>query len=76
LDHHGNVVGVVVAKLNALKIASATGDIPQNVNFAIKACVAQAFLDAHDVRRGLFDDIVPDDEVGAPLSTLEMAKVA
>ncbi len=45
-DRNGNVVGVVVAKLNALKIASATGDIPQNVNFAIKASVATAFLDA------------------------------
>jgi serine protease Do len=43
------VVGVVVAKLNALKIASATGDIPQNVNFAIKASVATAFLDAQRV---------------------------
>jgi serine protease Do len=33
-DRNGNVVGIVVAKLNALGIASATGDIPQNVNFA------------------------------------------
>ena len=30
-------------------IASATGDIPQNVNFAIKASVAAAFLDAQRV---------------------------
>ena len=48
-DRYGNVIGVVVAKLNALKIASATGDIPQNVNFAIKASVATAFLDAQRV---------------------------
>jgi hypothetical protein len=48
-DRYGNVVGVVVAKLNALKIASATGDIPQNVNFAIKASVAIGFLDAQRV---------------------------
>jgi TPR repeat protein len=49
LDRSGAVVGVVVAKLNALEVASATGDIPQNVNFAIKASVAAAFLDAQHV---------------------------
>jgi S1-C subfamily serine protease len=49
LDRNGNVVGIVVAKLNALGIASATGDIPQNVNFAIKASVAAAFLKAQGV---------------------------
>ena len=35
LDQSGNVIGVVVSKLDTLKIARATGDIPQNVNFAI-----------------------------------------
>jgi serine protease Do len=49
LDRSGTVVGVVVAKLNALEIASVTGDIPQNVNFAITASVAAAFLDAQRV---------------------------
>ena len=60
-DRYGNVVGVVVAKLNALKIASATGDIPQNVNFAIKASVAKAFLDAQR-QPNPFDqfDVFPD----------------
>jgi len=50
LDLSGNVVGVVVAKLDALKVAEATGDIPQNVNFAIKDSVARAFLDAKGIR--------------------------
>jgi serine protease Do len=49
LDRSGNVVGIVVAKLDALKVASVIGDIPQNVNFAIKASVAAAFLEAHGV---------------------------
>jgi TPR repeat protein len=49
LDMSGNVVGVVVSKLDALKVAEATGDIPQNVNFAIKDSVARAFLDAKGV---------------------------
>jgi uncharacterized protein len=46
----GNVVGVVVSKLNAAKMASITGDIPQNVNFAISPLVLQAFLEANGVR--------------------------
>ena len=38
LDNSGNVVGIVVAKLNAARIAEMTdGDIPQNVNFAVKS---------------------------------------
>ena len=49
LDMAGNAVGVVIAKLDAIAIAQATGDIPQNVNFAIGAGVARAFLDAENV---------------------------
>lgn len=45
LDAQGHVVGVVVSKLNAARIAQITGgDIPQNVNFAIKGPEAAAFL--------------------------------
>ena len=49
LDTSGNVVGVVVARLDALKMARRTGRLPQNVNFAISEGAARAFLDAHDV---------------------------
>jgi serine protease Do len=45
LDRSGNVVGVIQSKLDAIKVAGATGDIPQNVNFAIKGDVATNFLD-------------------------------
>lgn len=68
-DRYGNVVGVVVAKLNALKIASATGDIPQNVNFAIKASVAVGFLDAQRVTHF-------DREIAGTLSTPDIAAQA
>lgn len=44
LDRSGNVVGVVVSKLNAQRVAERTGDIPQNVNFAIKGDRAIGFL--------------------------------
>lgn len=43
-DLSGNVVGIVVTKLNARLIAEEMGDFPQNVNFAIKERVARIFL--------------------------------
>lgn len=49
LDESGNVVGVITSKLDALKIAVATGDLPQNINFAINASLAMTFLDANRV---------------------------
>lgn len=52
LDLAGNVVGVIVSKLNAQRIAQQTGDIPQNVNFAVQGAVARLFLDAGGQRYG------------------------
>ena len=49
LDRSGNVVGVVVSKLDAVVVFDATGDVPQNVNFAISQGVLQSFLDSHAV---------------------------
>ncbi len=49
LDTSGNVVGVVVSKLDAVAVAAINGDIPQNVNFAISLGTLQAFLDSNDV---------------------------
>lgn len=46
LDSDGVIVGVVSAKLNAVRVHEMTGDIPQNVNFAIKAALACSFLEA------------------------------
>src|SRR5262249_43101889 len=46
LGGNGTVVGVVVGKLNAIAVAEATGDIPQNVNFAVSLGTLQSFLDA------------------------------
>lgn len=50
LDQSGNLIGVVVEKLDAIKVAKAIGDIPQNINFAVKGEVAQVFLKAHKVK--------------------------
>ncbi|MCA3425788.1 MAG: trypsin-like peptidase domain-containing protein [Roseomonas sp.] len=49
LDMRGQVIGVVVSKLNAGQIARQTGDIPQNVNFAVKHTEAVAFLREQNV---------------------------
>lgn len=46
VDHYGAVIGVVVSKLDALAVAKQVGDIPQNVNFAVKGKVVEAFLEA------------------------------
>ena len=48
-DQAGNVIGVVTSKLDALKIAASVGDLPQNVNFAIRGDVVRAFLEAQHV---------------------------
>jgi len=62
LDSAGNAVGVVVSKLDALRIARATGDIPQNVNFAVSAGTARAFLDSE----GIAYATAPSDKPRAP----------
>jgi S1-C subfamily serine protease len=50
IDEAGRLMGVVVSKLNAMAVARATGDIPQNVNFAIKVSTLVNFLEAHNIR--------------------------
>ncbi len=52
LDKFGNVVGVIVAKLNVLGVAKYTNDVAQNVNFAIKAATAANFLETNGVTAG------------------------
>ncbi len=58
-DGSGRVIGVVVSKLDAMKIARATGDIPQNVNFGIRTSVAAAFLANQGVSLALADAQTP-----------------
>jgi len=49
LDVTGSVIGVVVSKLDSVAIANITGDIPQNVNFAITAATLEKFLQSAGV---------------------------
>jgi len=65
----GNVIAIAQSKLNAIKIAKVTGDIPQNINFAIKGSVILEFLEANDVK---YLTRVP----GQPLKVSEIAASA
>jgi S1-C subfamily serine protease len=44
-DTTGQIVGVVTGKLDGLRVAAATGNIPENINFAIKTGALRDFLD-------------------------------
>lgn len=71
LDMSGHVVGVVSSKLNALKFAKATGDIPENINFALKTGTVRDFLDNSVVPYGTEqsqDDLKPGDIASAARS--------
>ena len=69
LDMHGHVVGVIVSKLNAQRIAQATGDIPQNVNFAVKHTEAIDFMREHGIQPQL-------DQGGAQRTAAEIGDLA
>ncbi len=49
LNQAGRVNGIVTYKLNAARELKTTGDISQNVNFALKTSVLRAFLDGNNV---------------------------
>jgi S1-C subfamily serine protease len=57
LDRSGNVVGIVESKLDAIKAAIATGDIPQNVNFAVHSAIITSLLDSYTINY----DIAPSE---------------
>lgn len=50
LDTSGHVIGVVVSKLDVIQIAEVTGDVAQNVNFAVHWATLRSFLDDQGVQ--------------------------
>jgi TPR repeat protein len=46
VDEHGNVVGVVSAKLDELAVLEASGSLPENVNYAVKSSFLLKFLES------------------------------
>lgn len=66
-DASGSVIGVVVGKLNAGAVARATGDIPQNVNFAVSLQALSDFLMKNNVPMRTVDR-------GASIDTAQLAE--
>lgn len=46
LNMNGEAVGIVTSKLNAMKMFKWTGDIPQNVNYAVKLNYLHALIES------------------------------
>jgi TPR repeat protein len=46
VDEHGNVIGVVAAKLSAKATLLASGALPENVNYAVKSSFLLGFLES------------------------------
>jgi serine protease Do len=49
IDYNGNLVGVATSKLDAIKSWAKNGDLPQNVNFAVKSSAVAMFLESNRV---------------------------
>lgn len=49
IDSWGDVVGVVTSRLSSVWSIKNIGDLPQNVNFAMKASMVAAFLDSNSI---------------------------
>lgn len=71
LNAAGQIVGVVVAKLDAQRVAEVTGDIPQNVNFAIRGEIATLFLYQNGV-----EPVEADEASSIALAPEDIAEVA
>ena len=50
LAPNGEVIGVVLSKLNALSLAEKTGDLAQNVNYALKSSSLLQFLNEAGIK--------------------------
>jgi len=46
VDEHGNVIGIVSAKLDASVALAASGALPENVNYAVKSSFLLSFLES------------------------------
>ena len=46
VDERGNVVGLVAAKLDASAALAASGQLPENVNYAVKSSLLLSFLES------------------------------
>jgi S1-C subfamily serine protease len=68
-DENGNIIGVVVAQLNKLKVARNYGSSLENVNFGIKASTIKQFLNSSGLPSSW-------SKRSKRMSTKEIAKIA
>jgi len=67
VDMNGDIMGVVVGRMNDLKVIKIAGSVPQNVNYAVKGATLIQFLNANKA-------LVPNLKFGgAPRRTQEEA---
>ena len=78
VNRHGNVVGIVRARLGDLTTLRLTGAIPQNVNYAVKSSFVSAFLEtipemaaklkqAYPAQERKFEEMVTEAEAASAL---------
>ena len=61
VDEHGNVIGIVSAKLDASVALAASGALPENVNYAVKSSLLLSFLESvPDVSTKLKEPVTVD----------------
>lgn len=72
LDRSGTVIGVVVSKLNTWQMAQRLGDLPQNINFGLRAEAVAGFLAGN----GIATDSPGGAGAGVRLSIAEVAERA
>jgi TPR repeat protein len=76
VDEHGNVVGVVSAKLDASVALAASGALPENVNYAVKSSFLLSFLESVPaVSAKLKDPVTADRKFEDVVKSAEQAAV-
>jgi S1-C subfamily serine protease len=58
-NNHGEVVGIVFSKLSAASLFKWTGDLPENVSYAVKSTYLTALITSIDSHQGKVDSIRP-----------------
>jgi serine protease Do len=76
VDEHGNVVGVVSAKLNASTALAMSGSLPENVNYAVKSSFLLGFLESvPDVANKLKDPVSAEQKFEEVVQSAQNAAV-
>jgi S1-C subfamily serine protease len=76
VDEHGNVVGIVSAKLNAAAALASSGALPENVNYAVKSSFLLSFLESvPDVAKKLKEPNTKDEKFEDVVKSAQNATV-